>query len=265
MRQWMWGILVVGLLGGGLIVGGFVYPLSEQDHRGADQRFEIPDNESYELDAAIVVDDEPVLVIEGAQTPSGEQYARIRESESIVERYQAGRNDTTYSRYIVPEEQADVREQVLRDASDEKIAFTETDSERRVIVTKQPGDEKAEWDVRNPASVVTTELRLATYDSAGTTRSGEQRILKPQPGWYNGSRSYRLTNVNGVVKVASHSPVIYNATVEWDETHGTRSYIHYLVNRRAAITKEITIRYQGESGEIQTPDWVSRATGSTET
>lgn len=261
MKQWMWGILVVGLLGGGLIVGGFVYPLSEQDHRAADQRFEIADNESYELDAAIVVDDEPVLVIEGTRTPSGEQYTRVRQSEAIVERYQAGRNDTIYTRYIVPEEQADSRAQVLREASDEEIVFTETDSERRVIVTKQAGN-TTEWDVRTAASVVTNELRLATYDQVGSTQRGEHRILKPQPGWYNGSRSYRLTNVTGVVEVAPDSRVIHNATVQWDETPGTRSYIHYLINWRATITKEITIEYRGEGTDIQTPDWVSRTTTS---
>lgn len=260
----MWGILLVGLLGGGLLVGGFVYPLSEQDHRAAEQRFEIADNESYELVAGIVVDDEPVLVIEGSRTPSGEQYSRIQQPETTVERYQAGRNETLYTRYIVPEEQADRREQGLREASDEEIVFTETNSERRVIVTEQPGNKPVEWDVRAPASIVTNELRLARYDQAGTTQSGEQRVLKPQPGWYNGSRSYRLTNVTGVVKVAPDSSVVHNATVQWDETHGTQSYIHYLINRRTAITKEITIEYQAERSDIETPDWVSRATTSSE-
>lgn len=264
MRRGAWGAIIGVSLVIAIVAGGLGYPISERDHRPADQRFEFPDDHSYQLTASIVVEGESVLAVEGVQTSSGERYTSITESDAVVERYQSGRNATIYSRYVVPAQHADRRERELREASDEMVAVTESDSQRRVIVTERPADHGGQWDVRKPASVVTTELRLAAYDPVDSTNTGDRRVLEPQPGWYDGSRSYRLTDVNGTVAVAADSDVLHEATVRWDETHGTRSYLHYLANRRSTITKELSVEYRDEGRDIQTPEWVSRAVNESE-
>ena len=242
----VWFTIGLSVLALAVVLGATAYPISERDHRPASAAFEIPDGEPFEVRAAITVDDELVLEVAGAETADGERYMRVVERNTTVERYQADQNATTCTRYVDTVPRSEQREELLREDPDEEIIDVEDDGDQRVIVTVADAGTAVEWDARTAATVVTTELRLAAYEpiDASATAAADRRVLAPQSGWYDGSESYRLTETAGEVRIDDSSDAIVAADVRWDETPGTRSYLHYLANRDATITKEISFKHR---------------------
>jgi hypothetical protein len=114
-------------------------------------------------------------------------------------------------------------------------------------------------------SVVTTQLRLARYEPVdGTARTPndaerDSQELRPRNGWYDGSRSYRLTDTSGTVRVEAGTNELESATVRWDLTRNTDTYLHYLLNSRHTVTQRVTYRYETDDVSVETPDWVEAA------
>ena len=109
---------------------------------------------------------------------------------------------------------------------------------------------------------MTTQLRLASYEPAdGTARppddaERDSQELQPQNGWYDGSRSYRLTNTSGTVRVEPGTNELDSATVQWDLTRNTDTYLHYLLNRRHSVTQRVTYQHETDDVSVDTPEWV---------
>ena len=172
-RAWITiGLSVLALT---VVFGAFAYPISERDHRVASAAFEIPDEEPFELRAEITVDDELILEVTGAETADGEQYMRVVERNTTVERYRAEQNARTCTRYVDPIPQSEQREEQLREDPDEEIIHVERDGEKRMILTRADAEIAVGWDARKAATVLTTELRLAACEPAehSSTVSGE--------------------------------------------------------------------------------------------
>lgn len=248
-----------------VIVAMVAYPLSEMDPRPAAESFEHEGGEQYRVAANITTDGTTSLSVEGAVTTSGERYVKIEEENVRTEQYQ---NDsgTVFTRTVVTGEQADRFLEHVRSNPDREIVEMNRDGETVTVVSV---DDDPETDLADElpgtVSVVTTQLRLARYEPAEradrTSADAEStsQELRPQNGWYDGSRSYRLTNTSGTVRVEPGTNELESATVRWDLTRNTDTYLHYLLSSRHTVTQRVTYRYETDDVSIETPDWVEAA------
>lgn len=257
-------VVVALVVGNVLLVASVAYPVSEAEPRSAAESFEPPESDEYHLLAAIVTDGESTLEVDGAVAASGERYVRIVQGETVVERYQPnGTSGPEYARYVVDESEADARVQQLEGDDDLEILAHQRDGETATITTVD-ADPDTDGDDRlaGAASVVAAQLRLVQYDTvdhdavAGNDDSPEIRTLRPESGWYAGEQSYRISDAEGTVEIDPETSVLVAADVRWELTRGTETYLHYLLNRDATVSQEVTYEYRTESVAVDRPDWV---------
>jgi hypothetical protein len=255
--------VAVALIALNLVVVGMVaYPLSEMDHRPAAESFEHEGGEQYRVAANVTTDGTTSLAVEGAVTTSGERYVMIQEETVRTEQYQTD-SGAVYTRTVVTGEQADRVLEHVRSDPDRELVETSRDGETVTVVSvvDDPEADLAD-ELAGAVSVVTAQLRLASYERVdGTARTPDDverdsQELRPRNGWYDGSRSYRLTDTSGTVRVESGTNELVSATVQWDLTRNTDTYLHYLLNRRHTVTQRVTYQYETGDVSVETPDWV---------
>lgn len=248
-------LLVVNLA----LVGLVLYPFSETDPLPPEDAFEVGESDAYRIEATITTDGETSLAVDGAVERSGERYVRVVQETVTTEQYQRNGSAAQYTRYVVDGENADRRLQDLEsDPEQEVISTDREDGTLRAVVVDN--DSRTAPDPTGAASVVSTQLRLAVYDQVGSASESDRQVLEPQSGWYDGSRSYRLTDASGTVVVDPETNVLHAANVTWDLTKGTSTYAHYLLNRGNSVEQGVTYEYQSGNVSVETPDWVEDAT-----
>lgn len=239
------------------LVALVVVPVPERDHRPADEAFEVGAADSYRLTAAITVDGETVLAVDGAVARSGERFVRTVEESVTSEQYRNGTDGPTYTRLVLDGGAADRRLRQLRDDPDREVVDTERDGETLTVVTVTEAPQSAVYP-SGAASVVATELRLAAYERVGSTDGGA-RVLRPESGWYEGRRPYRLGDATGEVVVDPATDILVSADVRWRLTRGTQTYAHYLLHRPSAVTETVTYEYRPGNVSVSRPGWVDDA------
>ncbi|MDR5673515.1 hypothetical protein RH858_10225 [Halalkaliarchaeum sp. AArc-GB] len=256
-------VVVALVVGNVLLVASVAYPVSEAEPRPAAEAFESPVSDEYHLLATIVTDGESTLEIDGAVAASGERYVRTVQGETVVERYQPnGTSGPEYARYVVDESEADARMQQFDDENLEVL--THRGNGESVTITTVDADPSTDGGDRlaGAASVVATQLRLVQYDTvdhdavAGNDDSPEIRTLRPESGWYAGEQSYRISDAEGTVEIDPETSVLVAADVRWELTRGTETSLHYLLNRDATVSQEVTYEYRTENVSVDRPDWV---------
>ncbi|QCJ46799.1 hypothetical protein [Haloprofundus sp. MHR1] len=239
-----------------------LYPFSERDHRPVEDAFVVDEPDEYAVDARLAVDGETVVSVEATISDTEGRYTRHVSEEVVTESYQNATSDTIHTRSVFTGESAERRVRHLRDNPDRTVVSEEWEGETVTVVSvaREPGDE---LDPSGAASVVTRTLLLSTYDRVSSADEQGLRVLRPQNGWYNGSRSYRLTDVSGEVRFDPTTDVIHSADVEWTLADGTPTYAHYLLVRDDAVTQEISYEYRDHGIRVDTPDWVDDAATAT--
>lgn len=255
-------VVAIGFVGLNLVlIAMVVYPLSETDHRPLTRSFDHRENGEYRVAASITVDGEAALAVVGVVTASGERYMKVRQRGVVSERYQ---NDSTdgveFERTVVDDDRADRMLQQRESDPDREIRSTDRNHETLTVVTvtDDPDTDMAE-EISGPVSVVTTQLRLASYEPVDASDTGDKERLRPQSGWYNGSEPYRLTNTSGEVTIESETNVLYAAEATWDLTPNTDTYLHYVMNSDNTATQEISYQYDSQNVSFEPPAWVATA------
>lgn len=252
------------------LVVSVAYPFSEKQPRPASEAFHPPGTGAgaYHLSASIETDGETTLEVEGAAEASGERYVRIVQEDAIVERYRppdgsvpddAAPDDAgpEYARYVVDATSFDDRLQRLESDPGREVVASERDGDAATIVTfEENPDADAGDELSGAASVVATQLRLVQYSTVESGDRHGRSVLRPTDGWYEGTEPYRIAGASGTVEVDDGTGVVYAATVRWDLTRGTRTSLHYLMNRDATVSQEISFEYRTDDVDVDPPDWV---------
>ena len=113
--------------------------------------------------------------------------------------------------------------------------------------------------VSGTASVFVNTLFLAGYEAEGSD-SSEVRVYEPQPGWYDGRETYRLTNAAGEVHADADTHVVRSANVSWDVTAPAGTYAEYALVRFASdepMTYRITFEFDSDDTKLERPVWVN--------
>ncbi|WP_224448300.1 hypothetical protein [Haloprofundus salilacus] len=235
-----------------------LYPFSERGHRPVEEAFVVGESDEYAVDAKLTVDGDPIVSVEAVVSDSEGRYMRYVSEGAVTESYQNATTDMIRTRSVFTGEKADQRVQRIRDDPDRTIVNEEREggTVSVVSVVEDPG---YELNPSGAASVVVRTLLLASYDRVDATDKRGLRVLRPQSGWYNGSRSYRLTDASGEMRFDPATNVIHSANIEWTLTTDTQTYAHYLLSRNSAVTQEVSYEYREEEIRVDAPDWADDA------
>ncbi len=239
-----------------VLVGLFIYPLSEDDPISIDEAFASTEDDVFLVNASLLVDGETQLAVEGMVDGDGAVYQSIEESGHLEEWYRAGEDEDAYVRRVVDGEVSDdVLDQVEADP-DETVVSVEDVGDRVEIISMIESTEVSAPDARNPASVVLNQLTLAQYETVEVV-DDDREIREPLGGWYATDTSYRLTSLSGSVEVDPETNIVYDASIEWTLTYPTDSYLHYLWHQRDAAVQTFSYAYEaGGEVDVVEPEWV---------
>jgi hypothetical protein len=253
------GILAVVCIG---LILSVVYPFTTSRPHAAnpsDTQFAVGTANAYSTAGSIVVDGEVQLAFEGVVTSDGAWYQKVVEENVTSEAYQPTANGTVYERQtIVGRDRAErLREEIVED-EDSVLVRTERNGNQVTFVVERNTTGVTE-PVSGTASVFVNSLSVAGYETEETD-SAAVTLYEPQPGWYNGSETYRITGVTGTVRADADTHVVKSANVSWDVTTPARTYAEYLLVRSVSdepTAYEITFEFNPDDHDLERPVWVN--------
>lgn len=238
------------------VLGLAIYPLSELQPRQPEASFEIPEEESFAINASIVTDGKVSLSVEGTVSDDG-AYMRTVQPDAIEERYRSDKTgEKEYVRRVVSSEDAPAIRSMIDQHDREKLVNESSEGDTVAFVSRIDAPSTSiEERLTSGASVVLTQLRLAQYEPREHTAG----TIEPRSGWYGGGDPYRLIDAEGSIELEPGTAVLTSAMVEWTLVTNTDSYLHYLVQRGTAMDQVIRYEYVAQEDvdpEIGEPPWL---------
>lgn len=255
------GVLAVVCLG---VVLSAVYPFTTAEPHASNppnERFDVGDADAYRANGTILADGEVALAFDGVMTADGAWYQRVVDGDVVTETYQAASKGPIYNRVTMPEgEDADRRRELIAEAEQRELLREDREGDDVTFVVAENGSGSPE-EVSGTASVFVNSLSLAGYES-DDTGSPDETVYEPRPGWYDGTRTYRLTAVSGEVRADSDTNAVESANVSWELSVHAGTYAEYALARvvdDGTTTQRITFEYEPSDPDLERPGWADGA------
>jgi len=129
------------------------------------------------------------------------------------------------------------------------IDQSETNGTLRTLLRTVAPQKDAAKQIQSNNDLIVENLEFTDYDKVGDQQ------FKPQNGWYELGRQYRVTNGSGTIQMEPTSNVVMEADVSFRRTY-TNSWAGYFFDPGTSVRQEINYEYQPGSVDIETPDWV---------
>jgi len=254
---------IIGLLT--LLTAGAVAVLvlpSSPDGPDAQGQFETDTAVAYKSSGSITHDGKTFISTEGAVGSNGTVYLQAfwnetNEPELTRELYQE--NGILYVRLTINNSSVNTTQQrithsdIVESHQDSYgtviIDQSETNGTLRTLLRTVAPQKDAAKQIQSNNDLIVENLEFTDYDKVGDQQ------FKPQNGWYELGRQYRVTNGSGTIQMEPTSNVVMEADVSFRRTY-TNSWAGYFFDPGTSVRQEINYEYQPGSVDIETPDWV---------
>jgi hypothetical protein len=241
-----------------------VYPFTMSDPHAANppsDRFTVNDTDAYSARGSIIVDGQVRLAFDGVVTADGAWYQRIVEESVVSEAYQPTPNGTVYHRRkIEGSDDAEQQRELIAESEDRVLVREDRDGDHVTFIVEEKGT-GVTHPVSGTASVFINSLSVTGYEAEGVD-SSEETVYEPRPGWYDGTETYRITDVSGDVYTDADTHVVKSANVSWDMTTPAGTFAEYVLVRSLSdepTTYRITFEFDAGDSDLERPTWVGEA------